>query len=386
MHPDLREHLQRWTAVGLLDEATAARIAAYEAASPAEAHPGEAARRLHWPIVLALALGAVMIGAGVLLFVAAHWDRLGPGMRFASVLGMVGAFHGAGAGATDRFPRLATALHGLGTAALGAGIFMAGQIFHLQEHWPGGLMLWALGAWLGHALLRDWVQGSLGALLTPAWILGEWLVWLERRDCSDTNDLGRVSIAALFLLALTYLTGRRTSKDSAFRKALGWVGGLALLPLGIALLAAATERGGRLIGTVALPWTALATSIAVAVLLCLGVALRLRGRAAVWNLVAVLWVLPLLLVPFRGAWSYVHAGLGSVALAAWGLGESRPERVNLGVAGFAITVTVFYFSSVMDKLGRSLGLMGLGLLFLGGGWLLERTRRRLLGRIREGER
>jgi cytochrome oxidase assembly protein ShyY1 len=38
----------------------------------------------------------------------------------------------------------------------------------------------------------------------------------------------------------------------------------------------------------------------------------------------------------------------------------------------------------MDKLGRSLGLMGLGLLFLLGGWQLERLRRRLNAHITEG--
>ena len=70
--------------------------------------------------------------------------------------------------------------------------------------------------------------------------------------------------------------------------------------------------------------------------------------------------------------------LGAAGLAAWGILDGRAERVNLGVAGLGITVLVFYFSSVMDKLGRSASLMGLGLLFLGGGWVLERTRRRLL--------
>jgi hypothetical protein len=33
---------------------------------------------------------------------------------------------------------------------------------------------------------------------------------------------------------------------------------------------------------------------------------------------------------------------------------------------------------MMDKLGRSFGLMGLGILFLIGGWALERVRRRLI--------
>ena len=61
--------------------------------------------------------------------------------------------------------------------------------------------------------------------------------------------------------------------------------------------------------------------------------------------------------------------------------EARKERINLGVAGFALTVLIFYFSNVMDKLGRSASLIGLGLLFLLGGWLLERTRRQLVARL-----
>ena len=69
---------------------------------------------------------------------------------------------------------------------------------------------------------------------------------------------------------------------------------------------------------------------------------------------------------------------GSIGLVAWGLNEARRERINLGVAGFALTILAFYFSTVMDKLGRSASLIGLGLLFLLGGWLLEKTRRSLV--------
>jgi uncharacterized membrane protein len=78
---------------------------------------------------------------------------------------------------------------------------------------------------------------------------------------------------------------------------------------------------------------------------------------------------------------YAVCLLGAVGLIAWGLQEARKERINLGVAGFALTLLFFYFANVMDKLGRSLSLIGLGLLFLLGGWLLERTRRRLVARL-----
>jgi hypothetical protein len=43
----------------------------------------------------------------------------------------------------------------------------------------------------------------------------------------------------------------------------------------------------------------------------------------------------------------------------------------------------FYFSDIMGKLDRSLGLIVLGILFLAGGWVLEKTRRRLVANIAE---
>ena len=74
----------------------------------------------------------------------------------------------------------------------------------------------------------------------------------------------------------------------------------------------------------------------------------------------------------------------AIFLVWWGVKTSAKALVNYGMAAFAATVVWFYFSSVMDKLGRSLGLITLGVLFLAGGWLLERTRRRLVSGIEEG--
>jgi hypothetical protein len=47
-----------------------------------------------------------------------------------------------------------------------------------------------------------------------------------------------------------------------------------------------------------------------------------------------------------------------------------------------LTVLFFYFSNVMDKLGRSASLIGLGLLFLIVGWGLEPTRRKLVAKVK----
>jgi uncharacterized membrane protein len=76
--------------------------------------------------------------------------------------------------------------------------------------------------------------------------------------------------------------------------------------------------------------------------------------------------------------AYALVAAVAVFLAWWGVRERSRALVNYGIGVFAITVIWFYSSSLMDKLGRSLGLIGLGVLFLAGGWLLERMRRRLM--------
>ena len=69
---------------------------------------------------------------------------------------------------------------------------------------------------------------------------------------------------------------------------------------------------------------------------------------------------------------------------AWGIYEFRSERINLGMTGFALTILFFYFSSVMDMLGRSTSLIALGVMFLAGAWYWEKLRRRLVARVQSG--
>jgi hypothetical protein len=119
---------------------------------------------------------------------------------------------------------------------------------------------------------------------------------------------------------------------------------------------------------------------AIAIAAPLVLSLMWRGRAAWMNGAATLWVITLLWFSTFRMELLLHGwwALGALGLVIWGVREQRTERINLGAAVFAATVLFFYFSSVMDKLGRSTSLIGFGLLFLAGGWTLERTRRRLV--------
>jgi hypothetical protein len=230
-----------------------------------------------------------------------------------------------------------------------------------------------VGAIIGWILLRHWTQAALVAILIPYWLAGEWWVRMSENRIDYTAPVA----AGICALSFTYLTARRASSDGPLRKALAWLGGIALLPAAAVATVNWTQSGPPLELQI-VAWS-------IAGLLPLALAVVLRGRAAVWNGVAIAWAL-LLPVASGGLYdhvlTYVWCAAGSIGLAWWGVRESRSERINLGMAGFAITLLFFYFSSVMDKLGRSASLIVLGLLFLGGGWFLERTRRRLISQMR----
>jgi len=361
--------VDRWSAAGVIDAAAVARIRAFEGGNAGS-------NRLKWPIWIALAFGVITLGAGALLFVAAHWETLSPTVRFGLVVLMVGGFHGAGALVAERFPAMATALHTVGTIALGGGIFLAGQIFNLDEHWPSGVMLWAFGAALAWAILRSPTQLVLTAMLTPAWLVSEWGVLIDRHRSWDD---WRVVSTFVFLLSLAYFSTARSDRGDLNRRAIGWLGAIAL-PFATLAIALTT---GSVFRTSSLPQADFVAGWALAIAIPLAVA-AISRRFEAWPLAAAAaWVAVLIaLRPLHEDVAlFAWWALGATGLAAWGVSESRPAMINFGAAAFGITVLTYYFSHVMDMLARSTSLIGLGLVFLTGGWAIERVRRQLVRRI-----
>ncbi len=380
---DWERRLSNWSAAGVVDGETAGRIRQYEAAQAAST-------QTRWAVWLALLFGAVLLGAGVLLLVSASWDDLSPAARLALVAAMVACFHLAAGLVAPRSQPIATALHLVGTAALGPGIFIAGAILNLDQHWPSGVMLWALGALIAWLFRRDTPHAAAIALLVPAWLLCEWAAVGEARDLRFSV----VGQAGAFLLALAYMTAARTGAAQAFRRVLVWLGALAFLPAAITLGVQAGIRVSPPAWVTALPQLPPASPLqnvvawTLTLALPLGAAVLLRRRGAWLNAAAAAWVVVLAVLPAGGTRMALYAWMaaGAVALGAWGVREMSSERINLATACFALVVVFFYFDSVMDKVGRSASLIGLGVLFLAGGYLLERVRRRMLTRAAGGQR
>jgi len=383
--PTIDDALQRWTRAGVLDEATAERIRVFEASR-------EQPTGLRWQVLLALIFGALLLAAGVTLFVAAHWDELSPLARFTVVMSVLIVLHVGGLLARPRFDRLAIALHGVGTVAAGAAIALVGQIFNMQEHWPAAILLWALCALAGWALLGDQVQQTLSLLLIPTWIICE---WSARTDGYQGSEVLVARMVTVF--AAVYLTAFLGDRKKLIFGVL-FAAGCITLVTGTALL---TEYS-----SLWLQWKKAAPmplQMLVFVWLCIAALPLLMAwrfnRPSVLPVSVVLLtaiVLPHLYRLQQGdefsrysKWlhptpllaAHVLVTLVAAFFAWWGVQQRSRAIINYGVVCFALAVLWFYFSSVMDKLGRSFSLMFLGVLFLGGGWILEKTRRRLVRQI-----
>jgi len=307
---------------------------------------------------------------------------------------MVSVFHLGGGWARDRFRGLSTTLHAVGTLSTGAAIFLVGQIFNIEEHWPAAVLMWAIAAAAGWILLHDEAQQIMTLLLFPAWIISEF-------SYSAEGHIGEEVYIGRFLLvwAILYLTFFLGSKRKILQGILFAVGAIYSFA-GVEMLLEGWRSWGNHtflpLGLRTWGWVDIAaipllfavfrfrkSVIPVAAAICLTIALPWCQR--VWTETNN--------YGDGSHYTYVRnePNLAAHALVAafcvfiiwWGVRQASKALVNLGIVGFAIAVGWFYFSDIFDKVGRSLGLIGLGILFLAGGWALEKTRRNLVAGMKK---
>jgi uncharacterized membrane protein len=281
----------------------------------------------------------------------------------------------------------------VGTISTGAAIALVGQIFNIEEHWPAAVLMWALAALAGWALLHDEAQQTLALLLFPAWILSEFSYAAEGHIGEDVY-LGRFVI----VWAVLYLTFFIGSKRKIAQGILFAVGTVASVVGVVVLLDGWRSWGSQTylpLGLRTWGW------VDFAVLPLLFAVFKFKKSVvpvlvAIGFSVALPWCLTIKTQHYDSGlnpYTFIEPNLAAHALVAafcvfiiwWGVRRVSQALVNLGILGFAIAVSWFYFSDIMDKLDRSLGLIGLGILFLAGGWALEKWRRRLVAGMGKSE-
>ena len=386
--PDIESLLTRWQSAGVLDAETAARIRAHEAQASPDSPAG-----LKWQGITALILGAILLACGVILFISAHWDQLGPGARFTLVIAMVAVFHIAGGFARPRFLGLSTALHAVGTVATGAAIALVGQIFNIQEHWPAADS--SLGARRSRRLGAPSRSGAANARAPSRPRVDRLRARLPHERPYRRRHLHGPRLFVWAILYITFFIGSRRRAVQGILFAVSIVAAV----LAIYGMLSAWESGNSSqtfipFGTRVWAWIAIA-----ALPLIIAAFHGHKGLAPVAVAIAFCLALPWCYRTWThsyttpegitNTWTGTDPNLLAYALVAafavflcwWGVRLVSRALVNLGIVGFAATVAWFYFSDILNKMNRSLGLIGLGILFLAGGWALEKMRRRILARM-----
>lgn len=161
-HEWLREQLKGWVREGLITTEQEVAIGAR--------YPIAAATS--WGTVIFSSIGAVIAGLGVILLFAYNWAAIPKFGKLALILGTLAATHAVGLALFVRHPRTRALGDGvclLGSMLFGAGIWLVAQIYHIDEHFPSGFVIWGGGALLMALAMPSIPQAILAAVLLVVW-------------------------------------------------------------------------------------------------------------------------------------------------------------------------------------------------------------------------
>jgi uncharacterized membrane protein len=337
----LQQEVAHWRTEGLVDEALALRILAR--------YPATAER--NWGRMIFSAIGAVMVGLGVILFFAYNWHAIPKAAKLALVFGALAAAHGAAmvvARRSDAHHGVVEGLHVLGTMLFGAGIWLVAQIYHIDEHYPNAFLVWSLGALALAWVMPSVVQALLALFLVSFWAGVEVFEFHSPMHAAPLLVVmgvlplawWRRSPTLLFCgVAVLYLVTAFTA---------GWIDHRALLPLLFALGAAA------LVASMAAPGTAFPAAEGplrnLGLLVVLGCAYLLSFKESAGWLVRLHAVKPGIEIYLGAAGATLIAAIG--LLIRTGLSNiNNYRRWQLGLlgAGMAVFLISLFAKGVIDR-------------------------------------
>ena len=161
----LRKELPDWIEKGWISPAGETAII-----GAAEARAAQGIQVI--PVALAV-IGALTLGAGIILFFAANWDEMPKVAKLIVLFGSMWiAYAIAGRGfsgsATASRP-IAHAMLLLGVILFGANIQLIAQIYHIDAHYPNGVLMWSLGALVLVWLVPSQPVAVAGLALATLW-------------------------------------------------------------------------------------------------------------------------------------------------------------------------------------------------------------------------
>ena len=354
-------------------------------------------------VTILATLGAALIGLGVILFVAANWQAMPKEVKLVLMLVGVPAVYGAGYWARYRrgYVRAGTAVLLLAAVAYGAAIHLVAQAYHVPVNHPNLMLLWFLGVMPLAYVTRSQSALTLGIVLLLAAVGFRGQEWLRDWELIPFRGIPLYLGLGLALYGLGKLQSEFRSTQVFARpyEMLGLV-----VALGAVYLLTFRFWWEEFLDSEGLP--ASVETVEYWALVVIAVAVTAGGLAGSWWLrrrdgrgpetlawdgLAALTLLAcaglVVFLPAPNDWVYpvlfnILLLAGIVGLLFLGYVSGREWFINLGLVFFGVDVFTRYFEYSFLLLDRSLVFIVAGVILLGGGFALERGRRRMVGRLR----
>ena len=399
---DATEALAVWVAEGQIDSDLAERLRTSLAAHDEP----QRTNKIIWVLV---SIGAVLTGAGLLLFIASQWDQSSPLRRLALLFTIYLLVVGAAALA-DRQQVGVTAkgLWFLSSIAVGVNIFLVGQIYNLPLNYWQGTLLWLIATmamgWASPSSAQGWLAVPFG-LLTLGWISTPASQFFEQGEFLFAQGGLRplVPLVGLGLVA-TAMVVDATLFDWLKQPAAAF--GAVLVAVPIVVSTFHPHAFAWIFQIDVRPFHVVVGLGAVAVIVFAWLQDRSSpfgvACAAVTGLLIVLLPqvsdddglldgdsLPWLAESFDnsellfGLYTAVIFGLAVATIMA-GQYYAKPVLVNIGYAMVSVILFALYVGRIAGELPTSLAVIGGGLALISGAIFLERRRRGAISTMAPG--
>jgi uncharacterized membrane protein len=374
----LESSLSDWQSAGIITADQAAAIRTRNAVSTPVGVATDESGKDRLVSVISI-IGAVVLGLGVILLVAANWDGIEPAQRVVLLtVSMFGTYflgwklHSAG-----DHPQIATAILLVGTLIFGASIFLIGQTYNVQAHDPTAFLVLAIVSGAMALIVESRPHGGVAAVSLATWWVYEVAYLLDANG--DDNYLAAIAVAALGGGAI-YGTGQAVSHVRPLGDPFKIAGFIILA--GALMVLSLAHRVGEIISAPhsGLSYTLISTVVALAAAGALYVTKRQQHSQAEAVGLAVMSVA--LFFAALDTDELLASFIANIALLALifggiAIGVARRDKTlyGLSVAVAVIDIVVRYFDFLFNTVSGGLFFVGAGALLLGIGWLISRTRK-----------
>ena len=399
----LKQEVERWQAEGIIASGQKERILArYRRVEEIEEKAGS--NKLITTISI---LGAVLVGVGLILFIASNWSEITRAGKLGIIFGAMLVSYISGfylRYESEKYPKIGASLILLGTIVFGAAIFLIAQIYNITVHYPNGPLMWGLAILPLAYLLRFKSVLTLALLVLCIWLGMELTFYID-------EILSFMKIIVIFFMAgimlwwvghahkgLDALQGISTpyicfgvvlTFGSAFILTFidridnlgSWNLMIFYIPITVLFVIAATVYAAT--GEKEKGWIIELTVLTMIFAGLLTCAVFYPQFLSTKNIVDTGIVSPYREISFnRIIFNLIYAA-GIIGIIFLGYINRNTAYINIGLLFFVLDVIARYFDFFWKLLPRSLFFIGGGLILLTGSVFLERKRRLVLQSFEE---